>query len=138
MILDLARANIEHSKRMAFVQGDPAAILIVEYTGDTEAEAKDKVEKLEALRARERFGYAGHVALDSAEQQSIWKLRKAGLGLLLGTRGDAKPIAFIEDTAVDPKHMPAFVPRFRDIMAKHDPRGPTTATARWDACTFAR
>ena len=84
---------------------------------------KDKVEKLEALRARERFGYAGHIALDVGEQQSIWKLRKAGLGLLLGTRGDAKPIAFIEDTAVDPKHMPAFVPRFRDIMAKHGAEG---------------
>jgi FAD/FMN-containing dehydrogenase/Fe-S oxidoreductase len=123
MILDLARANIEQRGRMGFVQGDPAAILIVEYTGDTDAEVKDKVEKLEALRARERFGYTGHVALDTAEQQSIWKLRKAGLGLLLGTRGDAKPIAFIEDTAVDPKHMPAFVPRFRDIMAKHGAEG---------------
>ena len=123
MILDLARANIEQRARMGFVQGDPAAILIVEYTGDTDAEVKDKVEKLEALRARERFGYAGHVALDGGEQQSIWKLRKAGLGLLLGTRGDAKPIAFIEDTAVDPKHMPAFVPRFRDIMAKHGAEG---------------
>ena len=33
--------------------------------------------------------------------------------------GEAKPIAFIEDTAVDPKHLPEFVPRFRDIMAKH-------------------
>ena len=110
-------------ERMGFVSGDPAAILIVEYTGDTDAEVKDKVEKLEALRARERFGYAGHIALDAAEQQSIWKLRKAGLGLLLGTRGDAKPIAFIEDTAVDPKHMPAFVPRFRDIMAKHGAEG---------------
>ena len=123
MILDLARANIEQAGRMGFVSGDPAAILIVEYTGDTDAEVKDKVEKLEALRARERFGYAGHIALDTAEQQSIWKLRKAGLGLLLGTRGDAKPIAFIEDTAVDPKHMPAFVPRFRDIMAKHGAEG---------------
>jgi FAD/FMN-containing dehydrogenase/Fe-S oxidoreductase len=123
MILDLARANIEQRARMGFVQGDPAAILIVEYTGDTDAEVKDKVEKLEALRARERFGYAGHVALDTGEQQSIWKLRKAGLGLLLGTRGDAKPIAFVEDTAVDPKHMPAFVPRFRDIMAKHGAEG---------------
>jgi FAD/FMN-containing dehydrogenase/Fe-S oxidoreductase len=123
MILDLARANIEQAARMGFVQGDPAAILIVEYTGDTDAEVKDKVEKLEALRARERFGYAGVIALDAGQQQSIWKLRKAGLGLLLGTRGDAKPIAFIEDTAVDPKHMPAFVPRFRDIMAKHGAEG---------------
>jgi len=119
MILDLARNNIEQSQRMGFVQGDPAAILIVEYTGETDGEVKSKVEALEARRAQERFGYASHVAYDAGEQQSIWKLRKAGLGLLLGMKGEAKPIAFIEDTAVDPKHLPEFVPRFRDIMAKH-------------------
>jgi FAD/FMN-containing dehydrogenase/Fe-S oxidoreductase len=119
MILDLARNNIEQSKRMGFVNGDPAAILIVEYAGQSEAEVKAKVEALEARRAREHFGYASHITHDPAEQQSIWKLRKAGLGLLLGMKGEAKPIAFVEDTAVDPKHLREFVPRFRDIMAQH-------------------
>jgi FAD/FMN-containing dehydrogenase len=119
MILDLARMNIEQAGRMGFVQGDPAAILMVEYAGETEQEVKAKVADLEARRTRGRFGYASHIATDSAEQQSIWKLRKAGLGLLLGTRGESKPIAFIEDTAVDPKHLPEFVPRFTEIMAKH-------------------
>ncbi len=123
MILDLARGNIEQSKRMGFVEGDPAAILIVEYAGESEAEVTGKVEALEARRAQGRFGYASHIAYDAAEQQSIWKLRKAGLGLLLGTRGDSKPIAFIEDTAVDPKHLAEFIPRFRDIMARHGAEG---------------
>ncbi len=123
MILDLARRNIEQSQRMGFVQGDPGAILIVEYAGDTPAEVRAKVEALEAKRADGRFGYASHIALESAEQQSIWKLRKAGLGLLLGTKGEAKPIAFVEDTAVDPAYLPVFVPRFRDIMAKHGAEG---------------
>ncbi|OGK78000.1 MAG: hypothetical protein A2X53_22780 [Candidatus Rokubacteria bacterium GWA2_70_23] len=123
MILDLARGNIEQSKRMGFVQGDPAAILIVEYAGESEAEVKSKVEGLEARRTQGRFGYASHIAQDPAEQQSIWKLRKAGLGLLLGTRGDSKPIAFIEDTAVDPKHLAEFIPRFRAIMARHGAEG---------------
>jgi len=123
MILDLARGNIEQSQRMGFVQGDPAAILIVEYAGDSDAEVKSKVEALEARRAQNRFGYASHIAYDAGEQQSIWKLRKAGLGLLLGMKGDSKPIAFIEDTAVDPKHLPAFVPRFRAIMAQHGAQG---------------
>jgi FAD/FMN-containing dehydrogenase/Fe-S oxidoreductase len=123
MILDLARGNLEHAKRMAFVQGDPAAILMVEYAGESEAEVRSKVEALEALRARDRFAYASHIAGDGAEQQSIWKLRKAGLGLLFGLKGEAKPIAFIEDTAIDPKHLPAFVPRFREIMARHGAEG---------------
>ena len=123
MILDLARANIEQSRRMGFVQGDPAAILIVEYAGESDGEVRSKVEALEGRRAQGRFGYAAHIAYDPAEQQSIWKLRKAGLGLLLGLKGEAKPIAFIEDTAVDPQHLPVFVPRFREIMARHGAEG---------------
>jgi Fe-S oxidoreductase len=123
MILDLARRNIEQSQRMGFVQGDPEAILIVEYAGDSETEVRAKVEGLEALRQRQRFGYASSVAYEPGEQQSIWKLRKAGLGLLLGMKGDKKPIAFVEDTAVHPRHLAEFVPRFKEIFAKHDTVG---------------
>ena len=123
LILDLARNNIEQRARMGFVQGDPGAILIVEYAGETDAEVKSKVDALEVRRVRESFGYAAHVAHDVGEQQSIWKLRKAGLGLLLGMKGDKKPIAFVEDTCVDPKHLKDFVPRFADIFAKHDTTG---------------
>ena len=119
MILDLARENIEQRARMGFVQGDPAAIMIVEYSGETEAEVRAKVEALEALRARKRIGYAAHIAYDPAAQQSIWKLRKAGLGLLLGTKGDRKPIAFVEDTAVEPAKLGPFIARFREVLGRH-------------------
>jgi FAD/FMN-containing dehydrogenase/Fe-S oxidoreductase len=122
-ILDLARNNIEQAANMGFVQGDPGAIMIVEYAGESDAEVQAKIEALEARRGRERFGYVGHVAYGTAEQGSIWKLRKAGLGLLLGTKGERKPIAFVEDTCVDPKHLKDFVPRFREIFAKHDTEG---------------
>ena len=123
MILDLARGNIEQSQRMGFVQGDPGAIMIVEYAGETDTEVRAKIEALEARRQRERWGYAAHVAYDASEQQSIWKLRKAGLGLLLGLKGSGKPIAFVEDTAVDPRRVHEFVPRFREILSKHGTDG---------------
>ena len=123
VILDLARANLEQSQKMGWVQGDPAAIMIVEYTGENEAEARAKVEALEARRQRERFGYTAHLAFDAGEQRTIWGLRKAGLGLLLGMKGDKKPIAFVEDTCVEPRHLSTFVPRFKEIFAKHDTVG---------------
>jgi hypothetical protein len=104
---------------MGFVRGDPAAIMMVEYAGESEAEVRSKVEALEARCARARFGYAAVCAYDPEAQQSIWKLRKAGLGLLLGMKGDKKPIAFVEDTAVDPAKLAAFVPLFDAILAKH-------------------
>ncbi|MBI1893585.1 MAG: FAD-binding protein, partial [Candidatus Rokubacteria bacterium] len=119
MILDLARGNIEQSKRLGFVQGDPAAILIVEYAGESEGEVKAKVEALESLRSRSRIGYAATITHAPEEQESIWKLRKAGLGLLLGMKGEKKPVAFVEDTAVDPAKLPEFTRHFNKILAKH-------------------
>ena len=52
--------------------------------------------------------------------KAIWGVRKAGLGLLLGMKGDKKPIAFVEDTAVAPAKLPEFIKRFREVVARHD------------------
>ena len=100
MILNLARGNIEQSRKLGFVQGTPDSLLMVEYAGETEAEVKDQIDKLEELRKREKIGYAATLAFKPEEVKAIWGVRKAGLGLLLGIKGDKKPIAFVEDTAV--------------------------------------
>jgi FAD/FMN-containing dehydrogenase len=60
MILGLARGNIVQSQRLGFVQGNPSSLLMVEYAGETEAEVRAQVEKLEELRKRENIGYARH------------------------------------------------------------------------------
>jgi len=120
MVLNLARGNIEQSRRLGFVQGTPDSLLIVEYAGATEAEVRDQVDKLEALRKREKIGYAATLAFKPEEVKAIWGVRKAGLGLLLGIKGDKKPIAFVEDTAVAPEKLPQFIRRFREVVARHD------------------
>jgi len=119
MILNLARGSLELSRQMGFLQGRPAAILLVEFYGESEAELRSKIEALESALKRERFGYAYGRAFDAAEQTNIWKLRKAGLGLLLGMKGERKPIAFIEDCAVAPSKLPEFFVRFRDVIHKY-------------------
>jgi FAD/FMN-containing dehydrogenase/Fe-S oxidoreductase len=120
MILNLARGNIEQSRKLGFVQGNPDSLLMVEYAGESEAEVREQVCKLEELRKRERIGYAATLAFKPEEVKAIWGVRKAGLGLLLGTKGDKKPIAFVEDTAVEPTKLPEFIKRFRKIISAHD------------------
>jgi Fe-S oxidoreductase/FAD/FMN-containing dehydrogenase len=120
MILDLARGNIVQSQRLGFVQGNPSSLLMVEYAGETEDEVKEQVLKLEAVRQRNKIGYAATLAFKPEEVRAIWGVRKAGLGLLLGTTGDRKPIAFVEDAAVEPAKLPEFIKRFRAIVAGHD------------------
>ncbi|MGH7809685.1 MAG: FAD-binding oxidoreductase, partial [Candidatus Binatia bacterium] len=120
MILDLARGNIVQSQRLGFVQGNPSSLLMVEYAGESETEVREQVERLEELRRRAKIGYAGTLAYRPEEVRSIWGVRKAGLGLLLGTTGDKKPIAFVEDAAVEPAKLPEFIKRFREIVTRHD------------------
>ncbi len=119
MILGLARNSLDLSRQMGFLQGHPEAILLVEFYGENQVELRSKLEGMEAALKRNGFGYAYGRVFESAEQMSIWKLRKAGLGLLLGMKGDRKPIAFVEDCAVDPIKLPEFFIRFRDVIEKY-------------------
>jgi FAD/FMN-containing dehydrogenase/ferredoxin len=118
--LNLARGNIEQSRKLGFVQGAPDSLLMVEYAGESEDEVKAQVYKLEEMRRREKIGYASTQAFKPEEVKAIWGVRKAGLGLLLGMKGDKKPIAFVEDTAVAPAKLPEFIKRFREVVSRHD------------------
>ena len=120
LILNLARSSLELSRQMDFIDGSPGAILLVEFYGETQNELRSRVESLEAALKRENLGYAYVRSFDAADQTRIWKLRKAGLGLLLGMKGERKPIAFVEDCAVDPSKLSEFFVRFREVIHKYD------------------
>jgi FAD/FMN-containing dehydrogenase/Fe-S oxidoreductase len=119
-IVSAARGSKEFAGRLPFLQGDPDAVLMVEFYADSPQEAADKVAQLEARLRQEKMGYAYSQAMTAQEQGNVWKMRKSGLGLLMSTRDERKPIAFIEDTAVDPAHLPEFLRRFRDVVTKYD------------------
>ncbi|MEK7853394.1 MAG: FAD-linked oxidase C-terminal domain-containing protein, partial [candidate division NC10 bacterium] len=118
-ILDLTKGSLEYSRRMTFVEGDPAALLLVEFYGLSSEELRGKIEALEARLRRTGLGGAIVRATEAEAQQNIWRVRKAGLGLLLGMKGDKKPIAFVEDTAVPPERLAEYVRRFDAIVREH-------------------
>ncbi len=120
MIINLGRNSLEISRLMGFIQGNPAAVLIVEFYGENQAELCSKLDEMEAALERNKAGYAYVRAFDQAEQTNIWKVRKAGLGLLLGMKGERKPIAFVEDCAVEPSQLPEFFVKFREVIHKYN------------------
>ncbi len=119
LVINLARGSLELSRQMSFIQGKPGAVLLVEFYGENQAQLKSKLDELETALKKDRAGYAYVRAFDPIEQNKIWKVRKSGLGLLLGMKGDRKPIAFIEDCAVEPAKLPEFFVRFRDVIHKY-------------------
>ena len=116
-ILELSKQNVEQQKNRFFVQGDPAAILIIELRGETRAEIDAVADQLEKalIENDEHLVYACSRVYGS-EISKVWSLRKAGLGLLTGMKGDAKPIGVIEDTAVAPEKLPAYMADFAQML----------------------
>jgi FAD/FMN-containing dehydrogenase/Fe-S oxidoreductase len=119
MILDLAAGNAELARHLNFAAGRPAAVLAAQFYADSDAELADRADDL-ARRFEGRPGVLGvRKSLTAAAKDDFWKIRKAGLSLLMGMVGDAKPVAFVEDTAVAPARLPEFYERFRQIVARH-------------------
>ena len=118
-ILELSKQNVEQQKNRFFVQGDPAAILIIELRGETRADIDAVADQMERalMQNDEQLVYACSRVYGS-EISKVWSLRKAGLGLLTGMKGDAKPIGVIEDTAVAPEKLPAYMADFGQMLEK--------------------
>ncbi len=116
LILRQARTNIEYARLMDFVEGDPEAILVVEVTGDSVEEVESKLDGVEDRMRRGSLGYAVTRLVEPSEQEKVWAVRKAGLGLMMNVPGNAKPLPFVEDTAVAPEKLPEFVRRFDEIV----------------------
>ena len=117
-ILECTKENIEQSKNRFFVQGDPAAILVIEFAKETREEVISITNQVEAAMRSAGYGYHFPV-LFGADTKKIWTLRKAGLGLLSNLPGDEKAIAVIEDTAVDVNDLPAYIAEFNELLKKH-------------------
>lgn len=117
-ILECTKANLEQRQNRFFVQGDPGAILAVELAAETREEVAAVAAQLEAELQAAGLGYHYPVVWGK-DQNRVWNLRKAALGLLSNIPGDAKPVAVIEDTAIDPQDLPAFVRDFDDILGRH-------------------
>ena len=84
------------------------SVLIVEFYDDV-------AERLSILQTK-KLGLRTKILTDPAQMNSVWSVRKSGLSLLTGCIGPAKPVAFIEDAAVRPAQLPAYVRGLQSIM----------------------
>ena len=119
-ILDYTRQSAAlEALRRSFIEGDPAALLCVEFYADRPEDLPPRLAALERDLRDRGLGYAFHHALDLAAQAKIWSLREAGLGLSMAMKDDAKSLSFVEDTAVAPERLRDYIERFLAIVKGH-------------------
>jgi FAD/FMN-containing dehydrogenase/Fe-S oxidoreductase len=115
----------------AFVRGDPAAVLLVEFA---EPEWEENVRRLTQLYdligdlgfAWNRPGaHRGGVVdvLDPKLQAAITEVRTAGLNIMMSMKEEGKPVSFVEDCAVPLEHLADYTQRLTDVFEQHGTRG---------------
>lgn len=114
-ILSLSRTNIEQQRNFFFVKGEPEALIIAEFEGEKMEEYAAAFEK-DVIENRHLAYCCTRVYGKDIER--VWNLRKAGLGVLSGMKGDAKPFGVIEDTAVSPSRMPEYIADVKKMLGE--------------------
>ena len=99
-VMQLTRNNRETAKQTHFIDGDPAAVLLIEYSGTDEADILAQAEATRRALEAAGMGYAYPLFTEQEAIKDIWEVRQKGLGLLMSKPGTRRPLAFVEDTAV--------------------------------------
>ncbi len=125
-ILQLALQNHDQRKNAAFVEGNPRALLLVEYRAATDEAALKLARALgDRLTASGTLAEPAYAAPALAAQKNtakVWALRSAGLGILGNMIGDAKAVACIEDTAVALPDLADYITEFSGLMDAYHQR----------------
>ncbi|WP_338020477.1 FAD-binding and (Fe-S)-binding domain-containing protein [Dinoroseobacter sp. PD6] len=114
-----------------FVQGDPAALLLVEFAEGSDAANAAKLEELSDKMAELGFGFdrsgkhwGGSVAVtDLKLQNDIGEVRKSGLNIMMSMKSEGKPVSFVEDCAVELPDLAAYTAGLTEIFEKHGTKG---------------
>ena len=119
-ILDHTRQSAAlDALRRGFIDGDPGALLCVEFYADRDEDLPPRMDAVERDLRERGFGYRYHRELDPSAQARIWSLREAALGLSMAMKTEAKSLSFVEDTAVAPEKLRDYISRFLAIVARH-------------------
>lgn len=119
IIIQCTKDNIEQRKNRFWLEGDPAAVLVIEFARETQAEVDELASDLIAELEQKKLGYHFPLVYGDEKIQRVWNLRTAGLGLLSNIPGDKRSVTVIEDTAVAPHRLPAYIKDFKTILTKY-------------------
>ncbi|KPF43496.1 FAD-binding and (Fe-S)-binding domain-containing protein [Rhizobium sp. AAP43] len=121
-VLGLAKGDIVWNAISRFFPEDAAGsangINIVEVLADDGPSLDLKVSQvIAALESLENVNRLGHtIARGHDEAEAIWAMRKRAVGLLGNVDGAVRPVPFVEDTAVPPENLAAYIRQFRALL----------------------
>ena len=119
IIMNCTKESLSQRENRFFILGDPKAILMIEFAADTTAEIEKSYTSMVAELTGAGYGYHFPLIFGDDQIKKVWELRTAGLGLLSNIPGDKRSTTVIEDTAVAPERLPAYIAEFKNVIGKY-------------------
>lgn len=119
IIIEATKLNIEQSRNRFFIVGQPKAVLMIQFEGDDTDTLQDQALQLITHLNKKKLGYDYKILVEADEMNRVWELRKAGLGLLMGTWAESRTPEFIEDTSVRVQDLPQYIEEFEALMTSY-------------------
>jgi FAD/FMN-containing dehydrogenase/Fe-S oxidoreductase len=124
IMIDLSLANPAFRATVeGALIGAPAAILLVEFTGDDRQSVLARLRDLVALMGDLGLPDSVVEVPEAGRQKELWEVRKAGLNIMMSLKGDGKPVSFIEDCAVPLQHLAEYTDALSEVFAKYGTHG---------------
>jgi FAD/FMN-containing dehydrogenase/Fe-S oxidoreductase len=129
----------------AAIKGDPAAVLVVEFAEEDQADNLVRLRQLGELMGDLGFGWTNETRkwggvveiTEPAQQAGIADFRAAGLNVMMSMKQEGKPVSFVEDCAVPLPHLADYTQRLNEVFAKHGTSGTMYAHAS-EGCLHVR
>ncbi len=111
-ILRVAETHVEHRGSRDWLQGDPGAVLLVEYAGASPDAVAVQTERLQRMHAPRTATVVG-----GGDVERVWALRRAALKMLMQAEGGLRAFTGIEDAAVSVAELADYYAQVQALLA---------------------
>lgn len=103
---------------LALIRGIPKLILLIEFTGESEDEVRQKIRTARNNLEKFNFSYMEEDG-NEAEARKFWLMRRESFNLLRSKVKDKHTAPFIDDFIVPPARLNEFLPKLQKIIKKY-------------------
>lgn len=104
---------------LALLRGFPKMVLLIEFTGNSPEEVKNKVHNARLNLEKFKFLYMEE-ANSEEKSRKFWLMRRESFNLLRSKVKDKHTAPFIDDFIVPPARLSEFLPQLRTIIKKYE------------------
>ncbi|MEM7455614.1 MAG: anaerobic glycerol-3-phosphate dehydrogenase subunit C [Planctomycetota bacterium] len=118
-LLTLARESRREFNRL--IPQEAEAMLLVEFQTSEIGKLRDKLDHLQTrIQRRKKLAFDIRTTLELSERNLYWRMTRRVIPSLFRLQGSQRALPFVDDIAIAPEKLPAFIKQLHETLHEHD------------------